>query len=281
MPKPPKSNRKYKSSVFTSLFSDKKRLLELYNAIEGTKYKDPNLIDINTLEDAIFMDRINDLSFTIDNKLVVLIEHQSTINDNMPLRFLIYISRVYEQIIDNKAIYKQDLIEIPTPEFIVLYNGAAKFPKTKTLKLSKAFKIKNKPIFLDLSVKVININKGQSPELEKRSKSLSGYAELVDKAREFGENKEAIAKAVKYCISHGILLDYLKEHGSEVVNMIFTEWNWDDAKAVWQEEAEARGIRKGEARGIKKGEARGIKKLFTLLEKGLSLTEAKKQLARN
>ena len=262
MSKTLKSNKKYKSSVFTSLFSDKVRLLELYNAIEGTKYKDPNLIDINTLEDAIFMDRINDLSFTIDNKLVVLIEHQSTINDNMPLRFLIYISKVYEKIIDNKAIYKQELIEIPTPEFIVLYNGTAKFPKTKMLKLSNAFKIKGKPIFLDLSVKVININKGQSPELERRSKNLSGYAELVSKAREFGEDKEAIAKAVKYCIAHGILLDYLNRHGSEVINMIFTEWNWDDCIAVREQEAEARGM----------------KKILALMKKGLSLAQIEKKL---
>ncbi|MDR0516014.1 MAG: Rpn family recombination-promoting nuclease/putative transposase [Fibromonadaceae bacterium] len=105
------AKRKYKASVFASLFSDKKRLLELYNAIEGTSYKDPNIISINTLEGVLFQDRMNDISFTIGNKVVVLIEHQSSINENMPLRFLIYISKVYEKIIDDKSIYKRDLIK--------------------------------------------------------------------------------------------------------------------------------------------------------------------------
>jgi hypothetical protein len=101
------AERNHKSSVFTSLFGDKERLLELYNAIEGTSHKDTSIIDINTLPNVLFLNQQNDISFTIGEKVVVLIEHQSSINENMPMRLLMYIGRVYEKIvekIDKKAI---------------------------------------------------------------------------------------------------------------------------------------------------------------------------------
>jgi hypothetical protein len=84
-----KTNRKFKDSVFTLLFSEKSSLLELYNAIENTNYGCDTDIRITTLDDALFMEQINDISFVIDGKLVVLIEHQSTLNPNMPIRMLL------------------------------------------------------------------------------------------------------------------------------------------------------------------------------------------------
>jgi hypothetical protein len=270
------AKRKYKDSVFISLFSDKKRLLELYNAIEGTSYKNPNIININTLEGVLFPDRQNDISFTIGDKLVVLIEHQSSVNENMPLRFLIYISKVYEKIIDSDNIYKRDLIKIPTPEFIVLYNGVEKYPKEKILKLSNAFKlagIKKAPE-LELTVRVLNINKGHNPKIEQKSKSLAGYSEFVAKVREFQSQgcslKDSVKEAVAYCISKNILQDYLRKHSSEVVNMLYTEWKWEDAIAVAKKEARARGI--------KEGMAKARNELFSLLEKGVPLAEVKRKL---
>ncbi|MDR0516645.1 MAG: Rpn family recombination-promoting nuclease/putative transposase [Fibromonadaceae bacterium] len=270
------AKRKYKDSVFISLFSDKKRLLELYNAIEGTSYKDPNLININTLEGVLFPDRQNDISFTIGDKVVVLIEHQSSVNENMPLRFLIYISKVYEKIIDSDNIYKRDLIKIPMPEFIVLYNGVEKYPKEKTLKLSAAFEqagIKKAPE-LELTVRVLNINKGHNPKLEQRSKSLAGYSAFVAKVRELQSQgcslKDSVKDAVVYCINKGILQDYLRRNSSEVVNMLYTEWKWEDARVVWEKEAEARGMARGEAKARNE--------LFSLWEKGVPLAEAKRKL---
>jgi len=266
------AKRKYKDSVFTSLFKDKKRLLELYNAIDGTSYKNPNIININTLDGVLFPNRQNDISFTIAGKLVVLIEHQSSINENMPLRFLIYISKVYEKIIDPKSIYKHNLLKIPRPEFIVLYNGIEKYPKEKTLKLSDAFEqlgIKKAPE-LELSVRVLNINKGHNPKLEQKSKNLAGYSAFVAKVREFqsigNSLKEAIEKAVRYCIDKGILRDYLRQNSSEVVNMMSTEFKLKDALAVRYEE------------GREEGEIKGMKKLLALLEKGIPLAEAKRRL---
>jgi hypothetical protein len=164
-------NNEYKDSVFTCLFSDEDRLRELYNAIEGSNYNASVKITINTLQDVLFKDRINDISFTLDDKLVVLIEHQSTINYNMPLRFLIYVARIYEKIVAPRAIYKTAMVKIPKPEFIVLYNGVEDMPDVVALRLSDAFialKSDEKPE-LELAVKVYNVNPGHNEEMLKKS----------------------------------------------------------------------------------------------------------------
>ncbi|MCL2100578.1 MAG: Rpn family recombination-promoting nuclease/putative transposase, partial [Fibromonadales bacterium] len=116
------TNRKFKNSVFTTLFGEKEQLLEMYNAVSGKNYPKETEIKIITLSDVFFMEQQNDIAFVIDGKLVVLVEHQSTINDNMPLRMLIYMAREYEMLTNSKDLYKQKMVKIPEPEFIVLYN---------------------------------------------------------------------------------------------------------------------------------------------------------------
>lgn len=152
------TNKKYKDSVFTRYFSDKQKLRLLYNALEGTNYGEETEINIITLEDVLFMNQKNDICFTIDNKFILLIEHQSTINNNMPLRCLLYIAREYEKLIDRNIIYRSTLQKIPTPHCYVLYNGIRNYPKEKILKLSDAFLAIQNPPELELNVKVININ---------------------------------------------------------------------------------------------------------------------------
>jgi hypothetical protein len=171
------ANRQYKSSVFSLLFSEPARLIELYNALAGTHYDESADIAINTLHDAVFMGRINDVSFTIDNKVVILIEHQSTINPNMALRLLLYIARVYEKLVDSKKIYSRTKMPIPRPEFIVLYNGVDDYPAESTMRLSEHFEQieQNDTIALELRAKVYNINKGYNPKLEEQSKVLGDY----------------------------------------------------------------------------------------------------------
>ncbi|MDR0517316.1 MAG: hypothetical protein LBH25_09770, partial [Fibromonadaceae bacterium] len=135
---------------------------------------------------------------------------------------------------------------------------------------------------LELTVRVLNINKGHNPKLEQKSKSLAGYSEFVAKVREFQSQgcslEDSVKDAVVYCINKGILRDYLRQNSSEVVNMLYTEWKWEDAIAVAKKEAEARGRRDGEARGMKKGMKEGMNKLLSLLEKGIPLAEAKRKL---
>jgi len=242
------ANKKFKNSVFTSLFDDPDLLRELYCALDGGTLPPDVPVFINTLENVFVMDIYNDISFEIGGKLVVLIEHQSTINPNMPLRLLMYIAEVYERMIDRKTIYSTKPVFVPWPEFFVLYNGEDPFPDEKILKLSDLFENpqdlglsgKLKP-FLELEVKVININEGRNKKILARCSKLAEYSVLMFKVREFKKEqrnlKEAIKKAVIYCQKHGILKEYLETHGSEVVGMLHVEWNLDDAKAVWYEEA--------------------------------------------
>jgi len=245
------ANAKYKDSVFSYLFSDPEALRQLYCAIKGVALPDDIPITINTLQGVLFMDRINDISFEIGGRLVVLIEHQSTINPNMALRLLMYIARVYEKIIDDTKIYATREIFVPRPEFIVLYNGTAPYPDEKILKLSDAFESvaelglhEGRPA-LELTVRVLNINEGRNENIVKKCSTLAGYSAFIAKVREYekgGESKKgAIIKAARYCREHDILTNFLKNNASGVINMLMTEWRMEDALAVRFEEGKEEG----------------------------------------
>jgi hypothetical protein len=269
-----KANRNHKDSVFTLLFSEPTATLELYNAVTGQNYPPDTKIEIVTLSNALFKGQLNDVAFVVDDRLVVLIEHQSTVNNNMPLRMLLYMAREYERMTKGKDLYREKMIKIPSPEFIVLYNGREEFPDFKELRLSDAYKSKEGGSNLELVAKVYNISKGRNADIASRSPVLSGYAELiaeVNRNRETMEPAEAIAATIKSCVERNILVYFLEKHGSEVLNMLFTEWNQDDALAVRYEE----GLEDGREEGLEKGIGIGREELFALLESGVSLAEAK------
>jgi len=248
------TNKKYKNTVFTDLFNNEDKARELYNALAGTNYGPNTNVEITTLEDVLFMERINDVSFVIDDRIVVLIEHQSTVNKNMPLRMLLYIARVYEKICENKNLYRKNMIKIPRPEFFVLYNGIDNdVPDKQTLKLSQMFKDykKNMQIELEILVDVYNINRGHNPELAKRSVTLNGYEIFIDLVREYEKTQnrsDAITSAIDECIKRNVLREYLERNSSEVRNMLLQEWNWEEALEVSKEEGLEEGLAKGEMR---------------------------------
>ena len=265
-------NRNYKDSIFVKLFSDKKEIIKLYNAIKGTKYSvNKTDIDIITLENVLYMERNNDLCFTIDDKFVVLIEHQSSINDNMPLRFLLYIAREYEKLLDTDNIYKRKLIKVPTPEFIVLYNGESNYPENKKLYLSDAFKVKENAK-LELIVEVININYDKNTNIINKCKKLKEYSYFIHLVREYIKKykdkvkkeeliKISIEKAIKDCIEQNILKEFLKLNSSEVVNMLYTEFDIEKAQEIWTKEAFEDGLEQGIEKGIECGMIKQIKAL--------------------
>jgi len=245
-------NKKFKSSVFSLLFSEPDLLRELYCALDGVSLPPDAPVNINTLENALFMDQYNDISFEIGGKLVVLIEHQSSINKNMALRLLMYIGRIYEKIVEGKNIYSRSRFPIPQPEFFVLYNGTDPFPDQEIYKLSDSFeKLKSlelsekKTPSLELTVRVININEGRNQDMADRCKELLEYSAFVAKARayikELGNREEGIKKAIIFCEKHGILREFLKAHAMEVLSMLFTEFNLDDAIAVAKKEGREEG----------------------------------------
>lgn len=157
-------NRKYKDTVFRMLFSDRKNLLSLYNAINGSRYTDPEELEIVTLENAIYMGMKNDLAFIIDTGLF-LYEHQSTYNPNMPLRDLLYISAEYQKLVDDKSLYSSRLQKIPAPNFIVFYNGTEKKEERWENYLSESYETRMGDPNLELKVITLNINEGYNKEL--------------------------------------------------------------------------------------------------------------------
>ena len=285
-------NTKYKDSVFSFLFSNPEALRELYSALEGVTLPPDAPVSINTLSDVLYMGQVNDISFTIDNRLVVLLEHQSTINPNMPLRLLIYIARVYEKIIDRRKAYRTGLEKIPSPEFIVLYNGVKPYPERAELRLSDAFKdaadlksaAGSSAAALELVVKVYNINKGYNTDLARKSRTLEGYSEFVERIRENGKTmakEESVKAAIKQCIEKNILRTFLETNSSEVMNMLITEWDLDEAIAVNREEAWAEGREEGREEGYEEGRGEGReegreeseKRILELWKSGKSLEE--------
>ena len=116
------ANRKYKDTIFRWIFSQIENLLSLYNAVTGKHYQNPEELEIVTLENAIYMGMKNDLAFVLEMGLY-LYEHQSTYNPNIPLRDLFYIASEYQKLVDEKSLYSSGIQKIPTPNFLVFYNG--------------------------------------------------------------------------------------------------------------------------------------------------------------
>jgi len=181
------ANRKYKDSVFVDLFSEdekaKENFLSLYNALHSTHLPLSCPVENIRLDNVIYMNIINDVSCLVDNKIIVLAEHQSTINENMPLRFLQYIARLYEKLQAPTDRYLRKLSKIPTPEFYVFYNGRDDYPKSTMLKLSDAFITKPDSLPLELIVNVYNINTSSGADVLNRCKPLEEYSLFVEEVR--------------------------------------------------------------------------------------------------
>jgi hypothetical protein len=213
--------------------------------------------------------------------LIVLLEHQANLSKNFPLRMLLYIGRLYEKILENDNIYRQRLIKIPKPDFIVLYNGSEEYPERAELRLSDAFEDADVPVLLELAVRVYNINQGRNGDILHKSKAFGDYAAFVGRVKENRAKglslDKAIAEAVEYCIGNGIMKEYLECNASGVRNMLLTEWNMDDAKRVWRKEALEEGMEKAaeSIRMLLKGDRPEIiaERLGLPIEKILRLSE--------
>ncbi len=241
-----KENREYKDSLFVDLFygdeTAKKNLLSLYNALHDTDYQDEEVIQKVKIDDVLYKNFKNDISFEMEGKVVVFGEHQSTVNPNIPLRCLLYAGRAYEQLIEEEARYKTKLVKIPTPEFYTFYNGQKDYPLEKVLSLSDAYIIPAGKNSIELKVNVININSDKMHEIMGKCKILWEYSVFIDTVRKYSNEKDAIKKAINECIEKGILADYLRRKGSEVRNMLIAEYSYEKDIQVKQEEAKQEGM---------------------------------------
>ena len=242
----PSANREIKDGVFKLLFEIPENAAELYSALKGIEHS-PDEIQIITITTTISCKLKNDLAFVCRGIAMVLGEHMSSPYANMPVRFLMYLGQLYEKWIkmkgEEKFLYGSKLYRIPTPEFVVFYNGTTSRPEREILSLSSAFEATVDKDFgeLKLTIPVYNINKGMNDELFMKSPKLKQYAEFIAKVRElnklYDDYAQAVREATNYCIANDILSDFLREQGGKIVSILSAEFDLDVAKRVWGEES--------------------------------------------
>ena len=221
-------NRKYKDSLFRMVFHRKEDLLDLYNAINGTNYTDASQLEINTIENVLYISMKNDVSFMIDGTMN-LYEHQSSKNENMPLRGFLYFAKLFEKYLaeHDLDIYSSRIRKIPTPKYIVFYNGRSNEPDEKIMRLSDAFEKKDGCV--ECEARLLNINYGRNKELMEKCRRLEEYSVFVETVRAYKKENvslvTAVTQAIDDCIEQGILVDILKKQRNEVLEVVLTTFN--------------------------------------------------------
>ena len=243
--------RNHKDTVFRMLYNDKEKLLELYNALNGTAYENTDDMEICTLENAIYMGFKNDVSFLFDSEMN-LYEHQSSFNPNMPLRDLLYIARQLEKYVVGKTLYSSNLVQIPVPRCVVFYNGTQEQPESRLLKLSDAFEKEVTSPELEVTVTMLNINLGNNRELMEKCRTLREYCLFVECIRKYAAEMdiaEAVDRAVTECIRNNILADFLSAQRAEVIAVSIFEYNEEEELKKIRADEYSIGIEAGKAEG--------------------------------
>ncbi len=247
-----KENREIKNSVFVDLFyedeSAEANEIALFNAIHDEPLPEGTKIRRFRVDNTIYMNFQNDISFDAGGKVIVFGEHQSTVNENMPLRSLLYIGRAYERLVPPRSRYKKKIVFLPTQEFYTFYNGKEKWEKEKELRPSDAYIVKDGEPSLELKVKVINIRPEEHHEILEKCQVLKEYSQFMEVVQNYqisGEEEPYKKSDKKECIEKGILADYLMRKGSEVVNMLLDEYDYETDIEVQREEAREEGRKQG------------------------------------
>ena len=246
-------NRQYQDRLFKAIFGREEHkdwLLSLYNALNGSSYTDPSAIEINTIEGIIYVTMKNDISFLIDSQ-INLYEQQSSYNPNMPLRGLMYFAELYQKHLtkQDRDLFTTALVKIPTPNFVVFYNGSRDMPDVTKLRLSEAFEIPAENGDFEWTATMLNINAGRNKTLLQKCKPLYHYSCYVDRVKSnvrSGMTKEnAVSEAVNFAIQNDFLDGYFKIQKAEVLNMSLTEFD--------QEAYDRHRFNEGKEAGIAEG----------------------------
>lgn len=275
------ANKEYKSDVFSMLLQDKKRAMEIYNAINGTDYDDPELVEMTTLDDKSFSLTVrNDASFILDANLS-LYEHQSTYCPNMPLRDLLYFASIIQKQIkaQKRDIYGGRILKIPVPHFVVFYNGKEDAPDQYDLRLSDAFEKETKYPEIELVCHVYNINSGKNTPLLSKCQTLREYMYFVDMVRKnneiSGNLEDAIEKAINQCMEENVLRDFLAQHREEVMHVMTLDYTFERRLEMQRAEAIEDGERIGKEIGKEEKLSEQIRKK---IQKGKPLDQIADEL---
>ena len=242
------ANFQYRDTLFRDFFNEPTRLLSLCNALFNSNYSNPADVEINTLDTNFFSALKNDISCRFHGQFLILIEYQSTINNNMPFRCLSYVTELFNNLVDDKnRLYRKEIFRLPSPKFFVFYDGNTPEPLRRTMRLSDAFNDENPA--LELAITSFNINAGLNQPLLQKCRELNDYSTLIGKVKQglaAGlSRRAAIIAAVNWCIKNGVMTDYLSAKRKEVFTMLDWQWNIDDAKIAWKEEGREEGREEG------------------------------------
>ena len=263
------ANRLYKDRVFKFIFGNpenKEWTLSLYNAVNGSNYSNPDDIQFNTIEDAVYMSMKNDVSFIILDEMN-LWEHQSSFNPNMPMRFLTYGTQLYEKFTATSGYYKfsRKLQRLPKPHCICFYNGTEEQPEQQVLKLSDAFGGEGD---IEVKVKMLNVNYGKNRALLETCQPLREYAWLVDRVREHQRVLQNLEAAVDASIDEMpdsfVIRTLIEAHRAGVKKMFLTEYDEEKMKEQERKEAFADGVDAGVAEANERVAADMLKKKYPL-----------------
>ena len=240
---------KYKDNVFCMLYREKENLLDLYNALRGSNYTNVDDLQVTTLNGGSYMKYKNDASFVL-NMSLYMFEQQSSKNENMPLRFLHYLSDVYREMFSNDVLHRRSMIKIPVPHFVTFYNGLEKWiEEEEEIKLSDMYEIPVDNPQLELKVQVININR--NADILSKCETLRGYMTFVNKTRcktqvERKDVKQAVLEAIDECMEENILVDFFEKHREEVVEVSIYDYDEEKVRKTLADEAREEGVAEGE-----------------------------------
>ncbi|MBQ0162933.1 MAG: hypothetical protein KBS84_07235 [Treponema sp.] len=282
-----KTQFQFRARLFKAIFGrdteqSKRWRLELYNALNDSNYTDPDALELNTIENVLYITMKNDISFLVDSQMT-LYEQQSTYNPNMPLRGLFYFSQLYQIYLakNNKILHKSTVVKIPAPNYVVFYNGKREFPDRQILKLSDAFDGEVKSGCFEWTCEMININKDHNSALQKKCKPLYNYVSFVsrvNKSKESGlHTKDAVNEAVEWAIGENLLEGFFKIQKEEILGMILTEYDEELTFCNWFEDGVEEGIEKGREQAVldsvRSFYSNGVS--IDLISKSLNLTPEK------
>ena len=270
----------YKDRLFRMIFNDREKLLELYNAMNGSDYKDASELQVVTLENAIYLSMKNDVAYVLHDELF-LYEQRSTKNANMPLRCLFYASDTYSVLVKDKNIYGTKMLPLPSPTFVVFYNGKQKMDEESELRLSDAFVKKQENPNLEVIVKVKNINMGNSRELFEKCRPMRDYMIFVDKVRRYSQEQtleDAVEQTIRECMEEDVMADFLKRNRAEVVKMCLYEYDEEKQREFDREEGREEG-REEERQNTLREKARADEEKLRADEAFRKIAILEKQLA--
>ena len=272
-------NKEHKDRLFTYIFGREEHkdwILSLYNALNGSNYTDSDDIEINTIEDAVYMGMKNDASFLL-HWTMNLWAHQASYNPNMPVRELMYLGKLYDKYIRQRKlnIYGSKLVQLPVPKIVIFYNGKDDKTEDTILKLSDAFPKELQGVTSDVEVttRMLNINKDYNKKLMTACKPLSEYAWFIDKIRSLSEDheiEEAVDIAINDMPDDYLLKSFLVGNKAEVKDMCITEYDEVETMQQFKEEGRQEGREEGRKEGRQEGEDKLAKLVNALISAGRS-----------